>query len=363
MSRSSHYQPSLALLGLAGLGLGGCEARLGDPESLGWLWLLPLLGLFFWLEQRSRRRALARLAAPRLLPHLAASVSVRRRRLKRGLVLVGLAALLLALAEPQLGYEWQEIHRQGVDLVVAFDVSRSMLAEDTGSLSAASRLDRARREVTDLLRAAKGDRIGLVAFAGSAVLECPLTLDYGALESFLPVLDPDLLPLPGSDLGAALRTALSAFARSSPTSSRAIVLVTDGEDHEGQAQAAAEEARRAGVKVFALGLGEVKGAPLPEPTGGFHRDAEGKMVLSRLDEASLRAIARRTGGAYRHATGSESALRALYLEAIRPAVEEQDQEVERRRRWHQRFPWFLGLAALCLGLEPLISERGGRASR
>ncbi|MCB1034866.1 MAG: VWA domain-containing protein, partial [Acidobacteria bacterium] len=172
--------------------------------------------------------------------------------------------MVLALAEPKYGFTWEEVKREGVDIVVALDVSDSMLVEDAESGGKLSRLERAKREITDLLRLMEGDRIGLVAFAGTAFVECPLTLDYGAAEIFLGAIDTDLIPVKGTALGDAIRTSLAAF-EGAAQPSRAIVLITDGEDHGGDAVKAAAEARPAGVRIFAIGIVRDEGAPIPAP--------------------------------------------------------------------------------------------------
>ena len=265
-------------------------------------------------------------------------------------------AAVLALAELKYGFTWEEVQRRGVDIVVALDVSDSMLVEDAETGGKLSRLERAKREIADLLRVVRGDRIGLVAFAGTAFLECPLTLDYGAAHLFLSSIDTDLIPVKGTALGAALRTALEAFEGGS-NSSRAIILITDGEDHGGDALAAAEEAKLAGVRVFAIGIGRDEGAPIPAPGGGFRRDRRGEMVLSRLDEATLQRIALATGGRYVRSVTGDVDLEQIYSQGIKAVLEDQELESQRRQRWEDRFQWLLALALIALMAEPLIAER------
>jgi Ca-activated chloride channel family protein len=267
------------------------------------------------------------------------------------------------LAEPRYGFTWEEVKREGVDIVVALDVSDSMLVEDAETGGKLSRLERAKREITDLLRLLEGDRIGLVAFAGTAFVECPLTLDYGAAEIFLDAIDTDLIPVKGTALGPALRTAMEAFEGASHPS-RAIVLITDGEDHTGQALQAATEAKAAGVRIFTIGIGRDEGAPIPAPGGGFRRDRGGEIILSRLDETTLQKIALETGGSYVRSVTGDVDLEKIYAQGIKATMEDQELGSRRRQRWEERFQWVLGLALLALMLEPLISERkrgGGRA--
>ncbi|MEE3253071.1 MAG: VWA domain-containing protein, partial [Nitrospinota bacterium] len=166
--------------------------------------------------------------------------------------------LFIALTRPQWGYQWEDYKQEGVDIIIALDVSRSMLAKDIKP----TRLERAKRKISDLLNMLKGDRIGLVAFAGTSFVQCPLTLDYAAARIFLNAIDTDLIPVQGTAIGDALRKSTNAF-RTQENKSRAIILITDGEDQTGQAMEAAEEAKKAGVKVFTIGIGKEIGAPLP----------------------------------------------------------------------------------------------------
>jgi Ca-activated chloride channel family protein len=348
-----------AAAGVAALGLplAGCDqVRIGSPDSLWLLWLVPALAVFFVYSFSSRTRLLRRFAAPAMLARLTAGVSRPRQLLKAVLVALAALAAVLALAELKYGFTWEEVQRRGVDIVVALDVSDSMLVEDAEIGGKLSRLERAKREIADLLRIVGGDRIGLVAFAGTAFLECPLTLDYGAAQLFLSSIDTDLIPVKGTALGAALRTSLEAFEGGSH-SSRAIILITDGEDHAGDALAAAEEAKLAGVRIFAIGIGRDEGAPIPAPGGGFRRDRRGEMVLSRLDETTLQRIALATGGRYVRSVTGDVDLEQIYSQGIKAVLDDQELESQRRQRWEDRFQWLLAVALIALMAEPLIAER------
>ena len=353
------------LLSLAppALALSGCDdVRVGSPDSLWLMWLIPALIAFYVYSFRKRRQLLRRFASSMMLARLA-RVSRPRQALKAALVVVGLLAAVLTLAELKYGFSWEEIKREGVDIVVALDVSDSMLVRDAESGGALSRLERAKREITDLLRLMEGDRIGLVAFAGTAFVECPLTLDYGAAEIFLDAIDTDLIPVKGTSLAQAIRKSLQAFEGASHPS-RAIILITDGEDHEGQAVEAAEEAKLAGVRIFTIGIGRDEGAPIPAVGGGFRRDRRGDIVLSRLDETALQKIALDTGGRYVRSVTGDVDLEQIYLQGIKATLEDQELGSRRRQRWEDRFQWILAVALLALMLEPLVSERpGGRARR
>ncbi len=333
--------------------------RIGRPESLWLLWLVPVAAVFYLYAFRRKARLLERFASARLLPRLAAGASRPRQVVKAILVLLGLTAALLSLAGLEHGFTWEEVQRRGVDVVIAFDVSDSMLVEDAAAGEKLSRLDRARREIVDLLRRLDGDRVGLVAFAGAAFVECPLTLDYGAAEIFLSALEPDLIPVKGTALAEAIHTSLGAFeGGTAAAGSRAILLITDGEDHEGEVLAAGEAAKAAGVKIFAIGIGRDEGAPIPSPGGGFRRDAHGELILSRLGEPTLQKLALATGGRYVRSVTGDVDLEQIYAQGIKATLEDRDLGSRRRQRWNDRFQWALAVALAALMLEPLVPERG-----
>lgn len=331
--------------------------RFARPEALWLLWLVPAAAVFLLVAFATKRRLLARFASPELLARLTSGVSPARQVTKAALVLLALASGLLSLAHFQYGFTWEDVKRRGVDIVIALDVSDSMLVEDADTGGSLSRLERARREIVDLLRILQGDRVGLVAFAGTAFVECPLTLDYGAAEIFLSAIDTDLIPVKGTALGEAIRTSIEAFGNPSTEGSRAILLITDGEDHGGEAQKAAEEAKAAGVKIFVIGIGRDEGSPIPMPGGGFRRDAEGEMILSRLDEPALQRIALTTGGRYVRSVTGDVDLEQIYLLGIKASLEDQELAGKRRQRWQDRFQWLLAVALFALMAEPLIPER------
>jgi len=349
------------LVTLLALGGAGCveDVRFGRPDLLWLLWLAPALALFFLWSLRRRERLLGAFAAPGLLERLITGVSRPRRALKAGLLVFGLTAGVLALADVKVGFVWEEVRRRGVDVVVALDVSDSMLVRDSGTGEELSRLERARREISDLLSALRGDRIALVAFAGTAFLELPLTLDYGAAHLFLDSLDPDLIPVKGTAIGEAIRKSVEAFEESSQES-RAIILITDGEDHAGEALEEARRAAQAGVRIFAIGIGRDQGAPIPDPAGGFRRDRSGEVILSKLDEPTLQQIALETGGRYVRSVTGDVDLEEIYLQGIKATLQDRELGTARRQRWKDRFQWLVALAAAALMIEPLISDRAHR---
>ena len=335
--------------------------QFGNLNILVFLWLIPLVGLFYFWSFRKKDFLLATFCPEKsLLPGLLRSVSRRRQIIKAALIIAGFALVLIALSRPQWGFDGEEVKRTGGEIVVAVDASSSMLAQDGDT----SRLERAKREVTDLVRMLEGDKIGLVAFAGSSFVECPLTLDYGAFLLFLDALGPDLLPVPGTALAAALRTSLAAFPKDR-NRTKAIILISDGEDHEGNILPVVDEARKEGVKIFTIGIGRAAGAPIPlaDPSGDFKKDSAGKLILSRLDQATLEKIALATGGRYVHAVTGAMNLTAVYRDRIRQETKAQELGSKQTKRLKERFQWPLWAAILCLVVEGLLQgsrkEEGG----
>jgi Ca-activated chloride channel family protein len=321
---------------------------------LHFLWVLPLAALALVAAGRRKRRALRRFADQALLGRLTAEER-RGRGFVKGLLLVSaLGFMLLALAGPRWGSHYQEVSRKGVDIMLVVDVSPSMLVQDVDP----DRLERARREIVDFLKVVQGDRVGLVAFSGAAFVQCPLTLDYAALEMFLGAVKPDLIPVPGTDLGQALETALSAFDKEAATD-KVVLLITDGEDNEGRGVEAARRAAAAGVKVFVFGIGDTSGGPIPasEGQGGFRKDEKGNLVLSRLDEAGLRQIASLTGGDYVRSVAGDLDLDVLYFDGIKARTEAQTLKSRKIKVYEERFYFFVLPALILLLMEGFIQER------
>ena len=327
------------------------------PEYLWTVVAAPAVaGLLLWAAWQ-RRKARRRFGEAALVARLAHAVSARRRRWKGAMAVSAALLLGLSLAGPQCGTRLREVQREGVDLIVALDVSLSMTAEDV----APSRLVRAKNEIKKLLDALRGDRVGLVIFAGDAFLQAPLTTDYGAIRLFLDVADPGLLPTPGTDFGAALRTALQAFdaptEAEGETRTRALLIVSDGENHVADVEALRQQARDENVVVFAAGVGETEGVRIPLYRGGrrtgYKQDAEGQVVLTRLEEAGLKDLAR--DGAYFRVARTSSSLQELV-----PALERLDRTAfgeERFEEYESRYQWPLAAALLLLLAERLVSDR------
>jgi len=322
-------------------------------DMLFLIWALPLLLPVFIYGHRKRRKILSRYSSPKGLEIIASDANAGRRWIKNGLILAALGLIAVALSGPLYGYRWEEIERKGIDIIVALDCSKSMLATDIKP----TRLDKAKREIYDLLNMLKGDRIGLAAYSGTAFLQCPLTLDYNAFHIFLNTLTPDMLPVGGTDIGEALRVSLSAFDERSKTE-KAIILITDGEHTGGSNPVEAAEAlAKANVKLFAIGIGTDGGVPVPESDGGLKKDASGKIILSKLDEELLKKIAILTGGAYVRAAAGGMELDLIYNTEIRGKMEKTTLSGGRRQVWEDRYQWVLALAMLVFIAELFISSK------
>jgi Ca-activated chloride channel homolog len=313
-------------------------------EMLFLIWVLPLLLLAYLYGWRKRGSILKRFAEERTRSEIIPAGLTVRRRWSAVLVLAAGLLTVVAMAGPQYGFRWQKIERRGVDIIIALDCSRSMLATDIQP----NRLDRAKREIFDLLNMLEGDRVGLVAFSGTAFLQCPLTIDYQAFNLFLEVLTPDYLPRGGTDLAAALHTAQTAFDPHSEAQ-KAVILITDGENTgPDDPLQAAQEAQKAGIKLFCIGVGSDDGVPIPAEKGGFKKDATGRIVLSHLDEPLLTRMALATGGGYVRSVAGDMDLDTIYRDQIRGHMEATKVESGRKQVWADRFQWPLALAVLML---------------
>ena len=325
------------------------------------LWLLVGLAacaFLFWRYRQfefQQRKTLVRFASVRLLDKLTASVSPARRRAKQVLFALGVFCLFVALARPQAGYEWQETHRKGLELLFAVDTSKSMLAQDVKP----DRLSRAKLAVHDLVDKLDGDAVGLLAFAGNAFLQCPVTLDYDAFRESLDALDTKVIPRGGTDIAAAIREAEAVF-KTRTAAEKILVLITDGEDLGGEAIAAAKEAANNGVKIFAVGIGSTTGelVPIPSENGGtdFVRDASGQLVKSHLDEATLKQIAGATGGLYQPLGQQGEGLEEIYKQGL-ASFTRHDLSSRQAKVPLEQFHWALLAALGCFIAEMLIGTR------
>jgi Ca-activated chloride channel family protein len=325
----------------------------------GWLavGLAACLGVFWtWRAYDERqRKALAAFVSPHLGLELTRSISTTRRRLKRSLFATATVLLFVALAEPQAGFHWEQVKRRGNDIIFAVDTSRSMLTPDVKP----NRLVRAKLAIDDFVGRLDGDAVGLVAFAGSAFLQCPLTLDYGAFHDSLAALDTHIIPRGGTDISSAIRAAQSAL-HNRAGSDRILILVTDGEDLEGDALETAKAAfKQDGLKIYTVGVGSANGDLIPLPAdqgGGFLKDREGRFVRSRLDEPALKALAQATGGSYAALGSDNQGLEVIYRQALAPLAKH-DLESRTERVYIERYQWPLAACLVCLLSSLMLGTR------
>jgi Ca-activated chloride channel family protein len=324
----------------------------GMPATLPWLWGLLPLALWLAWRWRARRRDWGRIGA--LVPARSSAGALEGHRIRLAVTWVALALGLIALAQPRWGFVWEERQKEGLEVVIVLDVSTSMGAQDLKP----SRMARARHEVQDLLDLAGGDRVGLVVFAGGAYPRVPLTLDVAMLAQVVRDDGTTRLVSQGSDLGRAVDLAVELLGDPGETD-RAVVLISDGEDHAGEALLAVGRAKAAGVHTYTVGVGTLEGAPVPNPVGdGFLKDGQGKVVISRLGEDLLTAMARAGEGAYVRSAAGNGDMRAIYLDEMRTRLAATDLGAHRERTWDERFSWPLGLAIFLL-----LAIRGRRAGR
>ena len=322
------------------------------------LWLLavvvPALAAFFWWSWRERQRLVTQFIEARLLPALMVGVSATRQKLRMACVIFAVALAIAALARPQWGFHLEETKLRGLDIVVAIDTSKSMLATDINP----NRLARAKLAALELMQAAKSDRLGLVAFAGGAFLQCPLTADDTAFRQSVEALDVNIIPQGGTAIAEAITTASTAFKEGD--SHKVLVLFSDGEDNDEGAIAAAQSAAKDGLKIFTIGFGTTEGDLLHIMDANGHtdyvRDAQGSVVKSRLNEKMLRDIAEATGGWYLPMRGAKT-IDNLYEKGL-AALPKAEQSAKLVKRWHERYHWPLGAAIALLLTGIFLPERG-----
>ena len=334
--------------------------RIGRPE-LWWLFLLgPVMFVFFWVSVWSKNRRLDRFGESSLMSSLVSELSSVNTAAKYMLWRLAAAFLVVALINPQLGSKMAETKVKGIDIIVALDVSNSMMAEDLSP----NRLVSARRAISKMLEELHGDRVGIIVFAGQAFVQLPITSDYAAGKLFLSTIDSDVVPVQGTDIGAALDLSMKSFSEESPAQ-KAIVIITDGENHEADAVVAAQEAAEKGIRVFTIGMGSPDGTPIPQYNGrtrtGFKKDQEGNIVVSKLNEPMLREIAKAGNGAYIRASNAEVGLEPLLAELNQ--IEKTDMGTVAYAEYEDRFQIFLALALLCLLLEFFLGNQKGRVAK
>lgn len=328
------------------------------PEWFHLFWIVGLVTIFAILFSRWRKRALAKLAVPENVVSLLATYSGRSRSIKHILFISGLCFLVLSASGPMWGKKAVIVKTSGKDIMFIVDVSTSMLAEDVGP----TRLDRAKLDLVRLIEKLQGNRLGLIIFAGDSYVLCPLTLDAGACALLLDVIQAGSMPRPGTALSGAIEKAIEGF-ETGQNEYKAIVLITDGEDLEGDIDRAISSARESGVRIFTVGYATEEGAPIPirDENGslqGYKKDRDGQTVVSQLNRQLLERIASETNGAFFNAVTGQSP-----VDRIADEIAEMEEKIlteEEMKIYRERYQWPLSIALLLLVIEAVLGERRSR---
>jgi Ca-activated chloride channel homolog len=335
--------------------------HIAEAQYAHLFWLIPGLGLFFWWTFNQRKKALNRFAEQHLIGKLIHETSRGKQAFKVVLFVLFLFFALLALIRPQWGTQLETVNRTGVDIMIALDTSLSMETQDV----APNRLEKAKHEIRALIDTLRGDRVGLIVFAGTGIVNCPLTIDQNAVKLFLDVVDSQVIPEPGTNIGEAIRLTVRSFT-SQEHRYRVLILVTDGENLEGDPTGAAEEARDKGVVIFSIGVGTGAGEPIPlrDEKGnitGYKKDENGRVVVSRLDESMLEKISSQTGGKYYRATTGEEELQNIYGAVSQ--MEKKEFQSKIYLTYVDRFQIPLGIAIFLIILETIVSDQAAVKGR
>lgn len=328
--------------------------RFANPEYLIALWIIPLLIFLSWYLSINRKKLLDKFAGKEMQKVINNSISAYKSTLKFILILISFGLLIIAAAKPQVGTKISEVKQSGIDVFILLDVSYSMMAEDIKP----NRLEKAKLQISSLIQKLRGDRIGLIIFAGQAYVQIPLTTDYSAANLFLNAVDENSVPQQGTAIASAINMALQSF--DSLQTQKVIVVISDGEDHEGDLNAALTDATGSGVKIYTIGLGSPDGTPIPvyDSRGrmtGFKKDKEGNTVLTKLDEQSLKQIAAEGNGKYFRGTNYDDYLDRIYKELSE--LEQTEYGVKKVTDYEDRFYYFLFPAIFLLIAELLISDK------
>jgi len=317
--------------------------------------LIPLFVLFFIWAFRQKKKAMELFGNLPLVQKLSGSVSRHRQIVKKIILITAIFFLIIALARPQLGTKMKQIKREGQDIVIALDLSESMLAEDIKP----NRLQKAKHEISNLINKFQGDRVALVGFAGKAFVQCPLTLDYSAAKMFLDAMEPFIMPVPGTAIARAMEKSLSCF-NEKERKHKVLILITDGEDHIGKPLDVAKLASRQGVVIYTVGIGSRQGVPIPvfDKQGirtGYKKDRSGEVVMTKLDELSLEKIALETGGKYYRASQGEAELDKIYEDILK--MEKKSLSSRQYTQFEDRFQPLIGFVLILLISELMLSEK------
>ena len=322
--------------------------RFANIEMLWWLVTIPMFVIGYVVYSHRKRRQLLEFGDAELMAQLMPDASKSRPVVKFSMLMVVLVLLIVAVARPQFGQKEKIVKRQGCEVMVALDISNSMLAEDV----APNRLDRAKQMLSKMMDNMVDDKVGLVVFAGEAFTQLPITCDYVSAKMFLNTITPSLIPTQGTAIGAALERSILSFGSQESDAGRAIILITDGENHEDDAIAAATKAKEMGIKVFVVGIGKPEGSPIPKPgTNDYFKDRSGQVVVSRLNEEMCQQIAQAGQGLYVRCDNTNTALRTLQKELDTVATADLESTVY--ADYNEQYQSFVLLALLLLVVEVL----------
>lgn len=325
--------------------------RFGEPIYLYLLLIVPFLVVFYLYTNYRRRKRLRQYGDPELMAHLMPNVSKYRPDVKFWLVTAALVMVIFMLARPQFGSKMETVKRQGVETVVALDISNSMLAQDVTP----SRLEKSKKLVSRLVETFNNDKVAMIVFAGEAFTQLPITSDYISAKMFLETISPSLITTQGTDIRGAIGLAMKSFTPNEGVG-RAIVLITDGENHEGGAVEAAQQAAEKGVRVFVLGVGSPDGSPIPvEGTNDFRRDKDGNVVVTKLNEQMCQEIAKVGNGMYVRVDNTNNAERALNAEINKLA--KADVETQVYTEFDEQFDVLAWLALVLLAVDVMLLNR------
>ena len=319
--------------------------------AIWFFWIIPLLLVLFLIFEKKRKGVLHRFYPANLLRTRLPQYSWVSYVVRFICLAVAILFLGIALLKPYSDYEIREVKRKGVDLYFLVDVSRSMLAQDVKP----SRMDRAKREIVDFVKQLRGDRVGLIGFAGESFVFVPLTADYKAFDLFINELNPELFPVQGTDIKGAIEKSVKSF--KSNNASRAIILITDGEDTVGLDNKIIADIKKLNIKVYVIGIGSSDGAPIPLPEAGYVKDEDGKVVLSRLNEAAMKELAITSGGGYVRSVSGDLDLEQIYYQGIKKSFEDVELASTQKKLPVYEFQLPILLAILLLFLEILITNK------
>ncbi len=329
--------------------------RFAHSEFLYLLYLVPLIIALIWYSVRNQKKLLEKFANKKLHNILFPLKSRFKIFIKSGLIITSIILLIISLANPQIGSKIEEVKQVGIDVYILLDVSLSMQAQDIKP----SRLEKAKHEIAKLINKLHGDRIGLIVFSGKAFIQFPLTTDYSAANLFLSAVSVKSVPQPGTAIGPAIKLALNSFKKDEETQ-KAIVIITDGENHEGELNSVVEEANNLGVKIYAIGLGSPQGVPIPvyNKAGkqiGYKKDRNGNTVLTKLDEATLQEITSKGNGQYYKGSNTENELEMVYNDLAK--LQGSEYGATKITEYEDRYYYFLIPAVILLFLELFINDK------